>query len=885
MRKDPSSREWSGLPFRLRAFFRRGQMERELEEEMQFHLAQEAAKERRAGAEPTLATHTAQARFGRVTQHKDTTRGAWGVRLLDDLVVDLRFAVRQLFARKTFTAVAVTTLGLGIGGTVALLGVIYGLLLRPLPFEREGDLRVFWQEYSWSAAELDFARANTSVYEGLGAFTVDDQTLHRTGSAAILVTGRMSGEAFEVLGTPPLLGQTFDHSHEKLGSEPVVVLSHGFWQRELGADPEVIGSRLQLDGEQVTVAGVMPRGFFFPTPEIEIWRPLTVDPAEGDYGRNHWLVLFGRLQPDLTEAAARADLARFTEVLGQNFDYPAAWDKTKNAFTLPLREYLVGSARAPLLLVLGAVALLLLMATINVAALFLARMADRGEELTIRKAIGAGRARLARQLVTEALVLGGVASVAGLALASAGFRAIVHRLPLPSGFEHTLEVSWPLALATLLLTPLVALVVVLGPVRGLWRTPGKRRSRGALLRRRGTVGPSRSRTQGALIVGEIAIAVVLVTSATLLARTVVELYQIDLGLEPEQVAAIDLFAPSNMLDSSQRLQFFQELTERAEATSVIELASVTNRLPIRDGGVQGPITAEGRPDLDGDGGPNCKWRYVSPSYFELLGIELVEGRRFDATDRADTRGVGILGRELAERLWPGESAVGKRVQMAFADDWIEIVGVVEGVRHDGIQEPASNVLYRPLGQVAPWQAATLLVRSRQSSMAALAAARHQSEQLDPRVALARPIAMDDVVRGDLAQPLRLRFFLGLFSAMALLIGAVGVYGVVSYVVSRRTGEYGLRLALGARRPEVLLSVLREGGRLLAAGVALGLAAAFGTSFFFARLLVGVDGRDPWSYVAATAVLMGVGLLACMAPAARAARVDPSRVLQEAAPGA
>ncbi len=869
-------KEETGWWFRLRALFRRTAMERELDEEMQFHIDRETSKQIAAGVEPKTAEREALERFGRVGRHKDAARTAWGVRFFDELTSDTRFAFRHLTRQKSFALVAVLTLALGVGGTVALGSAVYGLLLRALPYEDSERVRVFWADYGWSAAEFDFVRENLPSYETLAAYSDDGQTLRNGDRTSMVHVGLVSGDTFSVLGATPLRGRLLRRDEERLAAPPVAILSFDFWRREYASREDIVGSQIELDAETVTVIGVMPRGFYFPSPEVDLWRPLVVDAADSDYAHNHWLVILGRLAEGISEEQAAHDLDRFVGPLGEKFHYPEAWDKTLGYFTVPIRTYLLGAVRPALLLLFAAVALLLLMASTNVAALFLARMSDRLGELEIRKAMGAGRFRLSRQLLTESLVLGIVSSVFGLSLALVAYRAIVERLPLPGGFDQTLAFDWRMVVATLVLTPFVALLVALAPIRGLWR----RRVSSGPLNTRGLLGSARGRLQHSLIVGEVAIAALLVICATLLGRSVVELYRLDPGFDPEGVAMVDLFLADAELEPRERRAFFMRLIEAVTASAEVSAAAVVNRVPLRDQGVQGPIEAEGRADLVGAQRPNSKWRYVSPDYFKTLGIELQDGRWLDARDREDTTQVALMGIDFAEKLWPGESAVGKRVKLGFQyQDWIEIVGVVDGVSHDSVREGPSSVIYRPLAQVQPWSSATLLVRATKKPQAALSLVRDHAREIDSRVALARPMTMEEVLESHLAEPLRLRFFLGLFSLMALVIGAVGVYGVVSYRVSRRRPEYGLRLALGAGRRDLVLSVLGNGFGLVSAGIVAGIVLALGASFLLARFLYGVDPRDPLSYLVAAVTLVVVAMAATFAPAYRASRVDPATTLQ------
>ncbi|MEM9408323.1 MAG: FtsX-like permease family protein, partial [Acidobacteriota bacterium] len=453
-----------------------------------------------------------------------------------------------------------------------------------------------------------------------------------------------------------------------------------------------------------------------------------------------------------------------------------------------------------------------------------------------------------------------------------GFRWLSSRLPLPIGFENALSLSWPLTLGALISAPLLALVVVVGPLRALWIETGTSRSVRSRFGLRGS-----STGQKALIVSEIALAVILVTSAAVLARSVLEIYDVDLGFETEDVVVVDLFAPAAALDAAARTSYFELIAARVEARPEIVAAAVANRIPLRDSGVQGPLRVETRPDLE-DGSLNCKWRYVTPHYFQAFGTTLVAGRGFTIADNPQGVPVGILGARLARHLWPNEDPIGKRVRTGYSRDWIEIVGIAEDVRHDGVLDEPSNVLYRPLAQVRPWEGARLILRTSLDASASLVVARETSQRIDRHVALARPSIMTDIVRGDLSQPLRLRFFLATFSLLALVIGAVGIYGVVSFVVSRRTGEYGLRLALGAEPRELLVSVLADGIRIVLIGTSLGLVGAWLGWRLLAGLLVGVAGSSPGDYLTAAAALLLVGLAASLAPALRAASVDPIQAL-------
>ncbi|MEZ4456730.1 MAG: ABC transporter permease [Gemmatimonadales bacterium] len=428
--------------FRLRAVFRPNRMERELDEEFAFHLDMERDKLIRQGLEPEAARREALRRLGGSVRPRQEVRDSWGLGLLRDAATDVRHALRQFRRRPGFSLLGIGTLGLGLGATIGLYGVVRAVLLRPLPIADEDAVRIFWSDYNWRGVEFDFVKEHAEAFSGLATFSSDGATFRTETGSSIVLAAVTSAEFFDVLGARPLLGRTFRAGEDRPGAEPVVVLSYQTWQREFGGDPDIVNRRVVLSGSPVTVIGVMPRGFYFPTPEHRIWRPLVLDPASNQYQNNGWLVLFGRVKTGLGPSRVADDLRNIARALGERFDYPAAWDKTQDPSSRSARDYLVGNVRPALLLLLGAGAMLLLMACANVAALILARTTDRGQEIALRAAIGAGRGRLVRQIVAESLTFSILAGGVGVAVAFLGFGLLVGRLPLSGDLASEVTLDW-----------------------------------------------------------------------------------------------------------------------------------------------------------------------------------------------------------------------------------------------------------------------------------------------------------------------------------------------------------------------------------------------------------------------------------------------------------
>jgi predicted permease len=799
--------------------------------------------------------------------------------LIGDFRHDVKGALRTIRRRPAFSVLGILTLALGLGATIGLAGALQSVLVRPLPVTDEGSLRVFWGDYDWRGVEYDFLRERTQAFSSLAAYSTDGAMLRTDRGSIVFAAGVTSANLFDVIGAHPAMGRTFAPGEDRPGAEPVVVLSWGVWQQELGADPAIVGKRITLNGRPTTVIGVMPRGFYFPTPELRVWQPLNLDPASGQYQGNGWLVLVGRIGAGKNAAAVNADVAAMATALGQRFSYPAAWDLSKGAHVRPLRDYLVGDVRPALLLLLGAGALILLMACANVAALILARTTDRAHEITLRAALGAGRGRLARQILTESLVFSLVAGAIGLGVAALGFDVLVASLPLKNGVANTVSLDWTAFVIAFVLAMVVGVCVAAVPVRSvlLGRVEGIATTRGVRGLTRGT-----GRVHAGLVSGESAVAVVLVVGALLLIRSVDQLLHLDLGFEPAGVVATDVVALGQDVNPADRQRLFRELVERSAALPGVVATGMVQRLPVRDNGWQGPVSVESRPDLQGANGPNAMYRPVTIDYFKAMGIELIKGRLFDPSDRIGSPRIGLVSQSFAARAWPGSDPIGQRLRTGVNGDTtpLTVIGVVEEIKIASITGANPFVLYVPLEQQPNLSESEVLVLKTTAGEAATAAAvRRLVREIEPRAAVARVTTMDAVVATALAEPIRLRFFLSLFAGLAVLLGVVGVYSVVSYSVARRQTEFGVRMALGASPTRVLRLVLGYGILPVAIGGVIGLGLAVLLARVASGFLYGVSPADPISMLGAALALMTSGAIAAALPAWRAAGVSPVESLR------
>lgn len=792
--------------------------------------------------------------------------------MLEQWAMDVRFAARRLRRRPTYLGLTVLTLALGVAGTAAVYGVAKQLLLEPLPVRAEEQVAVFWFEGAWSEAQFAYLRPQVQGFEALAAFRHTGATLQLGDAPAILVHGvSATAELFAVLGVSPAMGPGFRPGDDLPGAEPVAVISHSLW-RELGARPSIIGERLELSGVSRTIVGVMAPGFWFPDPGARVWlaEPVNPEDGSGNYG------LIGRLPPGTSVAGMEPHLAHIVQLLDERWDFPEEWDLTANPELIPLRERLVGSVRPALLALLGAMGVILLIACVNVAALMLGQVDSRGGELAVRSALGAGRGRLLRQVVVEALVIGGLAGVGGALLAAVGFRFLVGALPL-GALAEAASVDWTIFWAAIVVALAAATAVALAPGLSIARAdPQARLSR----TRTAGVGARGGDVERALVVAQVALVLLLASGAALLVRSVDNLRAIDPGVETEGVAVVDVVIP-NTVPMERMPQLIAEIVRAVEELPGVRTAAVTQRLPLRGSSDNWGVGIEDRPELTMT---TTAFRVVSPDYFETMGIELRSGRGLLDTDRdaAAEEGTVVVNEAFVERYFPDRDPIGRRIAF-MSRRWDRIVGVVGNVAENDLSPepvPARYVVHEQVPWLLRWQTMVIRADGGRDPATLLDPARRAIQAAAPSVAVREVTTLEGVFTRAIGPALQVMALLGLLAALALTLGVIGIYGVVSHFVTRRTRDWGIRIALGLRPGRVIRQIVGSGGALVLAGIVLGLVAFFGTARALASFLYGVGIADPIALLASTLTLLAAGLLAAWIPARRASRIDPARVLRE-----
>jgi predicted permease len=886
---------------RLRGLFRKEQMNGELSEELASHLEMHTADNVRAGMTPEEARRNALIKLGGVEQTKEKYRERGGWPLLESLTQDLRFGLRLLRKNPGFTAIAVLTLALGIGASTAVFSVVNTILLKPLPYANSERIYMPWWKAppsltqftdKWPWSIRDFARFSqgAKTFQYIGAFKSDFFNLSGTGEPDRLDGLRASAGFFSALGVAPELGHTFQQEDDQPGQQHKVLLSDQLWRDRFGADAGILGRWVALNGESYAVVGVMPPGFTFPHAEempialsfprqIQLWVPLEI-PAAPPGGPSD-LAVIGRLNPGVTSGQAESELRVYGTRIVQEFPSGKGWYEPT---VVPLTRQVVGDTRRPLLLILGAVGVVLLIASSNVASLLITRSLGRQQELTLRSALGAGRGRMTRQLLTESLLLASAGGLAGILLAVVGIHAV--KILGPSNIPRLGEV----ALEPRVLAFTFAITLITGVLFG-WM-PAISASRGQLAEalreggHRSGGSAAHPKVRNALLVGQVACALVLVVAAGLLVRTFYHMLSADAGFNPTRVLTFQLTLPSSKYTDIDRMtEVYQKVLQALESLPGVQSAGLVSEVPMGGATDGTSVRIPDHPPANEKEQQFVNYSFASPGYFSAIGTPLLCGRDFLDTDVAGAMPVTIINAAVAKKYWPHGDALGHQLGVK-AQKWPTrtIVGIVADIKHNSLREDPDPEMYVPFMQneIKVWpsmQTMQVALRSKADPAALTATAREALRAVDPDLPLAKVTTLATLVNDSLAQSRFSLFLVASFGGLALLLATIGMYGVISYSVQQRTQEIGVRMALGATRGNVLGMVLALGARLAALGIVLGLLAAWLVTRTMANFLYGVAATDPLTFAAVAALLMSVALLACYLPARRATRVDPMIALR------
>jgi putative ABC transport system permease protein len=807
---------------------------------------------------------------------------------MNTLLQDLRYGTRILRKQPGSTLVAVVTLAIGIGANTAIFSLVNSILLRPLPYREPDQLVRVLQASpklglsSWGVSQADFAayRDQNRSFESLAIFDSNGINLTGVGEPERLAVTTTTADFFKVLGVNPVLGRTFQEGEDAAGKNAICVISYGLWQRRFGADPNIVGRTLSLNNTPTQIVGVMPAEFKFPRLETDLWMPMAFDAKRF---APYFFQVVARLKPGLPPAQAQADT---TQIL-QNFGWQnpgrseAVGLKEGNGPTTivqPIKQVLVGKTEKPLLVLLSAVAFVLLIACANVANLLLARATARTREMAVRVSLGATPSRLARQLLTESVLLSCLGAIAGVSLAAFGIQ-LLDKLPL-TGIARIEEVR----LSGRVLGFTAGLTVLTGLLFGFMpalRAYAMGMAAGIREGARGTIG--HRRLNSALVVVQFALSLVLLIGAGLLLKSFQRLESVDLGFNPEQTLTMVATLPrAKYADEPAALRFYDRAVDQLRHAPGIKSVGLSTNLPFDNGGSVDGFIVEGQEPAEG--GPISQTEQaviqsVTPGTFQTLGVPILQGRDFQTTDTSNSPWVAIIDEPLARRYWPANDAIGKRIETTGDRQKMTIVGVVGGVKHLNLAEEKRPHIYMAMAQ-APAPRASFIVRTEGPPNAAIPTFRSEIKQIDPDMPLYMVRSMTEIIGDTLATQRLTNMLLTAFAVLALLLAAVGIYSTMSVYVGSRTKEFGIKLALGAQPRTVRLAVLRQGLLLTAGGVVVGVAGAFALTRTIKTLLFEVSTTDPIVFSAIPLLLVIVSLLACYTPARRATKVDPLEALKE-----
>ena len=870
------------LAAHLRAVWDSDAVHQDIDEELRIHIRMRTQENIERGMSPEDARRDAEQRFGNTGRIKDMGWDIRGGGWLETFWQDVRYGARMLAKHPGFSFMAVVTLALGVGANTAIFSIVNGVLLRPLPYPEPDQLdRVFQQNSSMNRFGMSVAdfQALEKEYPKIGSVAAYSRR------AVTLTGGQLpeqiqatfaTGEFFKILGIMPATGRTFLPGEDHPGADRVAVISHGFWQRHLAADPKAVGQQLTLDGISYTMIGIMPPDFVPPEGTApDLWPILQLETPKrrGPFT----LRVITRRNAGVSEQQSRAELQRIAREVFQRWSHTFP-DANATYVSMPLKQALVGDIGTTLLVLFGAVGCVLLLATVNVANLLLARASTRQQEIAIRAALGAGRLRLVRQLFTESLLLALLGGAAGLLLAVWGVDLLLALSPetIPRMDQVKVDgfVLGFAALGTVFSCLVFGLIPALYNVNPDLGEPLKGGGRGS------AEVPGRRRLRDLLVITEFALALPLLVGAGLMINSFMRLQQIKPGFDPDHLLTVKLPLPTlKYPEAEQAINFHKEIMRRIQTLPGVQSASISSDLPL-EGGHTNNFNLEIRPVPPGESEDVAEYFAVSPEYFRTLGIPLLKGRYLTEQDDENAPPVIVISEAMARRYFAGEDPIGMRLKTGGCTecDWTTIVGVVGDVKNNGLSTEDDSAMYCPFTQ-EPSNMMTLVLRTEGDPASFVATVRREVNSIDPDLALARIRTMDQLMSQSLGQSRYRGMLLGIFAIIALTLAAVGIYGVIAYAVSQRTREIGIRMALGARKLDIFKMIVGHGMILSMIGVAIGLAASLMLTRYLSSLLYGVSITDPMTFTSVVLLLITVALLACSIPARRATRVDPMNALR------
>ncbi|MGB6886456.1 MAG: ABC transporter permease [Candidatus Acidiferrum sp.] len=876
--------EWRSKTWlRIKRLWKRSQLDRDLDDEVQFHLAMREEKNRRAGIDPEEAHYSAHRQFGNATNFKERSHDMWTFKTFEEFLQDLRHATRLLRNKPAFTAVAVLTLAVGIGSSSAVFSVVNSALLKALPYRQEQSVVMVWEtklregrdHNVVSPANFIYWKEHSSAFEQMAAFFDDTSTLTGDGDPEEIPSQGISTNLFSLLGISPILGRDFSSDEGQPGHNHEVLLSYGLWKRRFGADRSAVGKVIRLDGETFLVVGVMPPGITLFSPQgsltgkaAQLWWPYGWKEQDRN-PRGRWMTAVGRLKPSVSLVEAQAEMDGLVASLTKMYpDFETGWGVN----LVPVHQDLSSTIRPTLLLLLGAVGFVLLIACANVSNLILSRASAREREIAVRSALGAGRWRIARQMLTESLLLALLGGALGILGARWTISAVVLLIPKDLHVS-SIQMDWHMVVFATTVTVMTGLAFGLTPALDAARTNLTDALREGGRSETGTRG---HRLRSVFAIAQISLSLMLLAGAGLLLRSFVKLSSVDPGFNSKNVLTLRVSLPSTKYSKpNQYIDFFQQLLEQVRGLPGVRAATIDNSFPLTGVTPGTDFDIAGKPSPARGAEPLTQVQLVGSDFFRTMRIPLLKGRTFSDQEETVESHVVVVSESLARQYFPGEDPLGQRIRIDMKDqnDFSQIIGVVADVKRDGLDKIPVPMSYWPHAEL-PFSSMMLAVRTDGDPLAKVSAIHDIVHRMDPDLPLSDIATMDQSLGESVARQQFGAVLVTIFAGVALFLSAIGIYGVVSHTVSLRTREFGIRMALGAKVGDVWSLVFRHGLALAGIGVLLGVVATLALTPLIRGLLFGVSSHDPETIAIVAAFLMAVTLAACLIPAYRATRVDP-----------